>query len=351
MADPKGSLTTQDSLTDPCLTATVRDEPHRSTDYIASAEFSCDRDLDPGWYRFTAHTGGKMAEECQTVGHCGTRVPIWLDGTHPDINDGVTDMEACTSHGPGTLCCRQRIPIQVKKCHGGFYVYNLRPPHGCDSGYCVGSGAPCPPGEIYNFYHNRCGNVTPTLTTRPLLHYPIIDENYRVVYKCEIVYENPGDGAEFEVVFLFDGEMYPKVPNKTVTGNILEAYLDGWHLGKYSVHDYTTGYDNVIWESKMGKEITCAVRGNWPGRDEKTNWIISEPKWAGIQGAEVIDREDNRRTRWIKEAVWIRKTAPVMNRDEGAYKLSRIWDSVLTAKAPPTSATYSGEKQHSSQKL
>ncbi|CAH1258851.1 Hypp2092 [Branchiostoma lanceolatum] len=69
------------------------------------------------------------------------------------------------------------------------------------------------------------------------------------------------------------------------------------------------------------------------------------------EGAKVIDREDNRRTRWIKEAVWIRKTAPVMNRDEGAYKLSRIWDSVLTAKAPPTSATYSGEKQHSSQKL
>ncbi|CAH1272571.1 Hypp4886 [Branchiostoma lanceolatum] len=69
------------------------------------------------------------------------------------------------------------------------------------------------------------------------------------------------------------------------------------------------------------------------------------------EGAKVIDREDNRRTRWIKEAVWIRKTAPVMNRDEGAYKLSRIWDSVLTAEAPPTSATYSGEKQHSSQKL
>ncbi|KAI8489527.1 hypothetical protein Bbelb_326940 [Branchiostoma belcheri] len=42
---------------------------------------------------------------------------------------------------------------------------------------------------------------------------------------------------------------------------------------------------------------------------------------------------------------------PVMNRDEGGYKLSHVWDSVLAAKAPPTSATYSGEMQYSSQKL
>ncbi|KAI8517867.1 hypothetical protein Bbelb_038840 [Branchiostoma belcheri] len=40
------------------------------------------------------------------------------------------------------------------------------------------------------------------------------------------------------------------------------------------------------------------------------------------EGARVIDREDNRRIRWIKQAVWIRKSTPVMNRDEGGYKLS-----------------------------
>ncbi|KAI8520347.1 hypothetical protein Bbelb_001010 [Branchiostoma belcheri] len=54
------------------------------------------------------------------------------------------------------------------------------------------------------------------------------------------------------------------------------------------------------------------------------------------EGARVIDREDNRRIRWIKEAVWIRKSTPVMNRDEGGYKLSHVWDCILAAKAPPT---------------
>ncbi|KAI8484651.1 hypothetical protein Bbelb_375920 [Branchiostoma belcheri] len=69
------------------------------------------------------------------------------------------------------------------------------------------------------------------------------------------------------------------------------------------------------------------------------------------EGARVIDREDNRRIRWIKEAVWIRKSTPVMNRDEGGYKLSHVWDCILAAKAPPTLALNSGELQNSSQKL
>ncbi|KAI8494409.1 hypothetical protein Bbelb_276350 [Branchiostoma belcheri] len=46
------------------------------------------------------------------------------------------------------------------------------------------------------------------------------------------------------------------------------------------------------------------------------------------EGAKVIDREDNKRTRWIKEAVWIRKSAPVMNRDEEGRR-----DAVLQSEA------------------
>ena len=36
------------------------------------------------------------------------------------------------------------------------------------------------------------------------------------------------------------------------------------------------------------------------------------------QGAKVMDEETNRCGRWIKEAIWIRKTEPTMTRDEGA---------------------------------
>ena len=35
----------------------------------------------------------------------------------------------------------------------------------------------------------------------------------------------------------------------------------------------------------------------------------------------VVDSEAQRQTRWIKEALWIRKTPMCMNRDAGSYQL------------------------------
>ena len=43
----------------------------------------------------------------------------------------------------------------------------------------------------------------------------------------------------------------------------------------------------------------------------------------------MVDKETNRCASWIKEAIWIRKTKPTMNRDEGGYILSHVWDSLL----------------------
>jgi len=44
--------------------------------------------------------------------------------------------------------------------------------------------------------------------------------------------------------------------------------------------------------------------------------------------AKVIDRESDRAGRLIREAIWIRKTDN-MNRDDGSYQLSHIWDKLL----------------------
>ena len=43
----------------------------------------------------------------------------------------------------------------------------------------------------------------------------------------------------------------------------------------------------------------------------------------------MVDKETNMCARWIKEAIWIRNTEPIMNRDEGGYRLSHVWDSLL----------------------
>ena len=48
------------------------------------------------------------------------------------------------------------------------------------------------------------------------------------------------------------------------------------------------------------------------------------------EGAKVIDKDSNKQTRWIREAIWIRKRgAQVINRDEGTYSLSHVYDQLL----------------------
>ena len=44
----------------------------------------------------------------------------------------------------------------------------------------------------------------------------------------------------------------------------------------------------------------------------------------------VLDREEDCTLKWIKEAIWIRKSLPVMNRDEGGYQPSHIYGSSIT---------------------
>ena len=57
--------------------------------------------------------------------------------------------------------------------------------------------------------------------------------------------------------------------------------------------------------------------------------------WDNIR---VLDLEEDRTRRGIKEAIWIRKSMPVLNRDEGGYQLSHIYDSLITI---PTSGDQS----------
>ena len=48
--------------------------------------------------------------------------------------------------------------------------------------------------------------------------------------------------------------------------------------------------------------------------------------WPNI---EVVDRENNKRRRWIKESIHVRKRGITCNRDEGGYELSHVWDPLL----------------------
>ena len=61
--------------------------------------------------------------------------------------------------------------------------------------------------------------------------------------------------------------------------------------------------------------------------------------------SKVVDREVQRQTRWMKEALWIRKTPICMNRDAGSYQLSHTWDQMISRSRAPSSCKQSRRDQ------
>ena len=94
-------------------------------------------------------------------------------------------------------------------------------------------------------------------------------------------------------------------------------------------------------ESKTNRAFTRSHRSSSSAESNRsalTDHAVQENHVISWTTASVIDRESDRTTRWIKEAVHIRKEGSrSMNRDEGSYQLSHTYDrflgSTLTCRA------------------
>jgi len=62
-----------------------------------------------------------------------------------------------------------------------------------------------------------------------------------------------------------------------------------------------------------------------------TDHVVEENHVADWQGVKILTREPNTTNRQIREAIWIRKKK-TMNRDEGGYQLSNVYNSLLQAR-------------------
>ena len=60
-----------------------------------------------------------------------------------------------------------------------------------------------------------------------------------------------------------------------------------------------------------------------------TDYMTQQNHIVDWEGAKFVDRVSDWRTRGIKEAIWIRKTKDSMNRDEGRYLHSLIYNDLL----------------------
>ena len=87
--------------------------------------------------------------------------------------------------------------------------------------------------------------------------------------------------------------------------------------------------------SLQGKGEQCKSQVSHTDHTMEENHVIDWDK------AKVVDREAQRQTRWVKEALWIRKTPMCMNRDAGSYQLSHTWDQVISRSRAPSSCKQS----------
>ena len=115
-----------------CSNYTILNESNRAMTYNRSISYLCDANLN-GWYRFNGEAGTQMADSCVNMYHCGTESPGWLNGTHPDLNDGAVKRQVCFSSFGN--CCYHSNEITVQHC-GGFYVYKLERQSQCNLRYC-----------------------------------------------------------------------------------------------------------------------------------------------------------------------------------------------------------------------
>ncbi|XP_004691792.1 PREDICTED: pancreatic secretory granule membrane major glycoprotein GP2 [Condylura cristata] len=120
---------------DPCQNYTVLDEPFRSIEN-AGETISCDNTLF-GWYRFVGEGGDRMPETCIPPFRCQAASPMWLNGTHPSVGEGIVNRTVC-AHWSGN-CCLWKSQVQVKSCPGQYYVYHLHGTPECDLKYCTES--------------------------------------------------------------------------------------------------------------------------------------------------------------------------------------------------------------------
>ncbi|KAI7796907.1 hypothetical protein IRJ41_009135 [Triplophysa rosa] len=124
---------------DPCNTYTVLDEPWRATSNKFAANLMCDASVSwSGWYRlFIRGHSVQMPDTCVDDLSCGTHAPLWLNGPHPRIEDGVVTRDVC-GNWFNNCCFFRSNSIQVKACPGNYYVYEFTRPSFCYGTYCAG---------------------------------------------------------------------------------------------------------------------------------------------------------------------------------------------------------------------
>lgn len=120
---------------EPCSGYNVLDDNWRDlrTNFYQSY-YNDDRYVEwNGWYRLYLNgQSAQLSEWCASFTGCGGEVGLYLNGSHPQLEDGVVIREVLGSSNlwwNSNQCGYFRsTSIQVKACPGEYYVYKLDKP-------------------------------------------------------------------------------------------------------------------------------------------------------------------------------------------------------------------------------
>ncbi|XP_063074849.1 IgGFc-binding protein-like [Engraulis encrasicolus] len=135
---------------DPCQDYTELDDAWRAannTIHDNAAIVKCDQHISwQGWYRmYYGGTDAHMPEYCVRMNRCGTHAPLWINGTHPRVGEGIVTRQVCGHWKWGAPneddCCKfSNPPVRIKACPGNYYVYEFTAPTQCSVAYCTDVG-------------------------------------------------------------------------------------------------------------------------------------------------------------------------------------------------------------------
>ena len=93
----------------------------------------CDNNLTTEWYRFQGKAGRQLPTICPPIHRCNTDLPGWMEGKHPNVEDGIVQRQVCF-HGYNNRCYKTTT-IDVRNC-SAYFVYRLTKVPYCNSRYC-----------------------------------------------------------------------------------------------------------------------------------------------------------------------------------------------------------------------
>uniref|UniRef100_A0AAR2KLN1 UMOD/GP2/OIT3-like D8C domain-containing protein n=1 Tax=Pygocentrus nattereri TaxID=42514 RepID=A0AAR2KLN1_PYGNA len=169
----------RNSTIDPCYSYTALNDTWRSsTDSTTNSH--CDANVNwVGWYRlFYQGQSAKMPESCVSSYRCGTMFPIWLNGSHPNVQDGVVVRQTCASQG-SDCCFYKAFPIQVKACPGNYYVYEFVQPNFCYAAYCTGNVKHLNACISFSLSFTAASTTTANPGYDPCSNYTVLDQPWR----------------------------------------------------------------------------------------------------------------------------------------------------------------------------